>query len=157
MTTQTSIELNAYLADMKARQQASWPKGLSRDIAYPLGERPLSEHLSHWAQVRPDAPSIFFYGNSISWAELNAQANRFAALLAARGLRNGDVELLEVMCPACGECFEVVTPAPGELPADVDYDCEICCRPMRIEIMASTAALMSISSPSSRLRSRCTP
>ena len=99
MTTQTSIDLETYLADMKARQQASWPKGLSRDIAYPLGERPLSEHLSHWAQVRPDAPSIFFYGNSISWAELNAQANRFAALLAARGLRNGD--RVAVFMPNC--------------------------------------------------------
>ncbi|KIN60565.1 AMP-dependent synthetase and ligase [Sulfitobacter noctilucae] len=99
MTKQTSIDLDTYLADMKARQLASWPEGLSREIAYPLGERPLSEHLSHWAQTRPDAPSIFFYGSEVSWAELNAQANRFAALLAARGLRKGD--RVAVFMPNC--------------------------------------------------------
>lgn len=37
-----------------------------------------------------------------------------------------------VTCPACFEDFEVASPALAELPCDVDYDCEICCRPMRI-------------------------
>lgn len=38
----------------------------------------------------------------------------------------------EVMCPSCGELFEVVGPAEDEWPAEWDYDCEICCRPMLI-------------------------
>jgi Cysteine-rich CPXCG len=37
-----------------------------------------------------------------------------------------------VTCPSCFEEFEVALPGPHEVPCDVDYDCEICCRPMRI-------------------------
>ena len=37
-----------------------------------------------------------------------------------------------VTCPSCFESFEVAAPALAELPSDVDYDCEVCCRPMRI-------------------------
>lgn len=40
--------------------------------------------------------------------------------------------LLQVTCPSCCEIFEVATPAPDEVPCEVDYDCEICCRPMVI-------------------------
>jgi hypothetical protein len=35
-----------------------------------------------------------------------------------------------VTCPTCFEEFEVPLPPAGETPAEVDYDCEICCRPM---------------------------
>lgn len=35
-----------------------------------------------------------------------------------------------VMCPTCGECFEVAMPPVEELPAEMDYDCEVCCRPL---------------------------
>lgn len=37
-----------------------------------------------------------------------------------------------VTCPTCFEVFEVVVPHPDEMPTEVDYDCEICCRPMMI-------------------------
>jgi len=39
---------------------------------------------------------------------------------------------VSVTCPSCFEAFEIVAPAPGELPAEWDYDCEVCCRPMVI-------------------------
>ena len=42
------------------------------------------------------------------------------------------MDLLPVSCPACFETFEVALPAIDELPADLDYDCEVCCRPMMI-------------------------
>jgi len=99
MTPQAPLDLDIYLADVKARQHTSWPKALAREITYPLGERPLSEHISHWAQTRPDAPAIIFYGTEISWAELNTQSNRFAALLAARGYAKGD--RIAVFMPNC--------------------------------------------------------
>lgn len=38
-----------------------------------------------------------------------------------------------ITCPACFETFEVNPPPPEEVPCTVDYDCEICCRPMIIE------------------------
>ena len=38
----------------------------------------------------------------------------------------------EVMCPSCGEWFAVAVPSRDECPAVLDYDCEVCCRPMVI-------------------------
>ena len=35
-------------------------------------------------------------------------------------------------CPTCFEIFEVAVPSYEELPTEVDYDCEVCCRPMVI-------------------------
>lgn len=37
-----------------------------------------------------------------------------------------------VNCPSCGESFEVALPPLREIPCEVDYDCEVCCRPMRL-------------------------
>jgi len=40
--------------------------------------------------------------------------------------------VVTVICPACFEEFSVVPPPAEELPAEWDYDCEVCCRPMLI-------------------------
>lgn len=42
------------------------------------------------------------------------------------------METVPVQCPTCFESFEVVMPPLEELPAEMDYDCEVCCRPMVI-------------------------
>ena len=42
------------------------------------------------------------------------------------------MELLPVTCPSCFETFGIAAPSVDELPADLDYDCEVCCRPMMI-------------------------
>ncbi len=42
------------------------------------------------------------------------------------------METVSVQCPTCFEFFEVVSPGGDELPAELDYDCEVCCRPMVI-------------------------
>jgi hypothetical protein len=42
------------------------------------------------------------------------------------------VDLVSVTCPSCFQVFEVAAPGFGEVPCDVDYDCEVCCRPLRI-------------------------
>ena len=99
MTTATPLDLDTYLADVASRQRASWPAALANEITYPLGERPLSEHISHWARERPDDPALIFYGSRMSWAELNAQSNQFAAFLAARGFAKGD--RIAVFMPNC--------------------------------------------------------
>ncbi len=44
------------------------------------------------------------------------------------------MEPVPVTCPSCFEVFSVVAPPPEELPASLDYDCEICCRPMVIHL-----------------------
>ena len=44
------------------------------------------------------------------------------------------METIPVTCPTCFEEFEVPMPAPGEFPVELDYDCEVCCRPMVIAV-----------------------
>ena len=41
-----------------------------------------------------------------------------------------------VICPTCFEEFFVPVPAASETPCEVDYDCEVCCRPMVITFEA---------------------
>ncbi len=38
----------------------------------------------------------------------------------------------EIQCPACWEWFSIATPPESERPCELDYDCEVCCRPFRI-------------------------
>ncbi|MDF1751417.1 MAG: CPXCG motif-containing cysteine-rich protein [Verrucomicrobiales bacterium] len=38
-----------------------------------------------------------------------------------------------VTCPTCFETFYVALPLPEEVPCALDYDCEVCCRPMVIQ------------------------
>jgi len=38
----------------------------------------------------------------------------------------------EVVCPTCHETFAVPAPGVSEVACEWDYDCEICCAPMRI-------------------------
>jgi hypothetical protein len=40
-----------------------------------------------------------------------------------------------VTCPSCFQEFEVAAPPSEELLTELDYDCEICCRPMVIVIV----------------------
>jgi NAD-dependent SIR2 family protein deacetylase len=42
------------------------------------------------------------------------------------------MEMAQVTCPTCFEVFDVAMPHLDEMPTEVDYDCEICCRPMII-------------------------
>ncbi len=42
------------------------------------------------------------------------------------------MHLIDVTCPSCFQVFGVAAPHPDECPCDVDYDCEVCCRPLRI-------------------------
>jgi len=43
------------------------------------------------------------------------------------------LEIAPVICPSCFEEFHVPLPPLAEVPCEVDYDCEICCRPMLID------------------------
>ena len=39
---------------------------------------------------------------------------------------------VNVICPSCFEEFEVPAPHPGEVPCALVYECEACCRHMRL-------------------------
>ena len=59
-----------------------------------------------------------------------------AASMDKRQLRKSGIvgvsamNFAEVTCPTCFEVFEVAVPHPDEMPTEVNYDCEVCCRPM---------------------------
>ncbi len=47
---------------------------------------PLHEHLRRFARSRPDKPAYLWYGQAISYAELDAASDAFAARLASLGV-----------------------------------------------------------------------
>lgn len=94
-----------YLADLHRRWQAAWPHGAPRAPQYPLGRIPLSEMLRHWGRMRPHHLAVTFYGHQTTYAELDAQSDRCAALLAASGIGPGD--RVAVLLPNCPQ-FHVV-------------------------------------------------
>lgn len=51
-------------------------------------------------------------------------------------------EFAEVACPTCHESFTVTAPDLSEVPCEWDYDCEICCAPMRIVFSADGDQVM---------------
>lgn len=95
----------AYLAGHARLMDEAWPTGIAREASYPLGRITLTAHLAHWAKVRPDDTAIVYYGTEIGWAELDSDANRFAALLIGRGIAPGD--RVAVFLPNCPQ-FHVV-------------------------------------------------
>jgi hypothetical protein len=52
------------------------------------------------------------------------------------------VEFVEVTCPSCFERFEIAAPGPNDLPAVLDYDCEICCHPMEVDVCEEDGVLV---------------
>lgn len=54
------------------------------------------------------------------------------------------VETVAVTCPSCFEIFEVTLPPAEECPCEVDYDCEVCCRPMLISFSDGFAEARSL-------------
>ncbi len=58
------------------------------DIDVPQGILP--ELLASATRLFPDAPAILFYGRTITYAELDMLASRFAAALIKAGVQQGD-------------------------------------------------------------------
>ncbi len=61
---------------------------------------PLHEHLRRHARSTPDRAAYLWYGRPITWAELDAASDAFAARLQALGVRKGEpVALFMNNCP----------------------------------------------------------
>ena len=61
---------------------------------------PLHEHLRRHARETPDRTAYFWYGQAISWAQLDAASDAFAARLQALGVQRGEpVALFMNNCP----------------------------------------------------------
>ena len=78
----------------------SWPQGVPTKLTYRLGEKPLFEYLRLNAKDLPDKPAYIFYGQKITWKELNEYTERFANFLNSVGVKKGDkVVLFMQNCP----------------------------------------------------------
>lgn len=54
------------------------------------------------------------------------------------------MELAEVTCPTCFEPFSIPIDAPEGAEMEIDYDCEVCCRPMVIQISPESVVAFSL-------------
>jgi long-chain acyl-CoA synthetase len=84
------VEEQEYLARLERQWQQNWPPDLPREPVYPFGELTLGDYLSRWADRQPDKPALVFYGAVMTYGELDRLSDRFAALLAAHGVKAGD-------------------------------------------------------------------
>lgn len=44
------------------------------------------------------------------------------------------MDWIPVTCPTCFETFEVPPPDTADADSQLDYDCEVCCRPMVLQV-----------------------
>ncbi len=65
-----------------------WPDGVPKSIDYP--DVPVQALLRNTAKAHPDWPAMRFYGKQLSYRELDAQADAFAAGLRNIGVKPGD-------------------------------------------------------------------
>ncbi|MES2717607.1 MAG: AMP-binding protein [Pseudomonadota bacterium] len=86
----TAQDEAAYLAQLHGLWQKAWPTDANTAPHYPHGEIPLTEYLRAWARLTPTKPAVVHYGYTLTYAELDAASDRFAALLAAHGIHPGD-------------------------------------------------------------------
>lgn len=116
----------SYLEKVSQLQAQHWPQGVPQHPVYPLGEKPVTEYLTAWAQISPNKPAVHFYGYSLSYSELEDQSTRFANLLQSLGIQAGDrVSLFMPNCPQfhiayfgilkCGAVHVPVSPLSKEM------------------------------------------
>jgi len=78
----------------------NWPEGISPKLSYRLGKKPIFEYLRHHARTNPEKVAINYYGREISYGELDAFSDNFAAYLSRNRVKKGDrVALYMQNCP----------------------------------------------------------
>jgi long-chain acyl-CoA synthetase len=82
---------------------APWLAHYDRDVPAtlaPYPDRTILDYVSDYARLRPHARALIFKGRTLSYGDLDAQSDAFAAALADSGVAEGDrVALLLPNCP----------------------------------------------------------
>src|SRR3954467_14322134 len=82
---------------------APWLSHYDSDVPRPRAPYPhrtILDYLADLVRTRPRDPALLFKGATISWEQLDRDADAFAAALAALGVARGDrVGLLLPNCP----------------------------------------------------------
>ena len=80
-----------------------WLAHYDADVAHslqPYPDKTLLDYLAPLAREHGEKPALLFKGTSVSYAQLNAESDAFAAALAAMGVQRGDrVALVLPNCP----------------------------------------------------------
>ncbi|GAB6875409.1 long-chain-fatty-acid--CoA ligase [Thermaerobacter litoralis] len=74
-----------------------YPEGVRHRLDYP--SMPLYGLLDKAARERPEHPAVIFFNRTLTYAQLNHAADRFARALVRRGVRPGD--RVAIMLPNC--------------------------------------------------------
>ncbi len=78
----------------------SWPKNLPKKLVYREGEKPLHEYLAQNAREHPHEIAYIYYGNEITWKQLNDEVNRLAHFFKLKKIAKGDcIALYMQNCP----------------------------------------------------------
>ncbi len=93
------MDEEGYLERLRKLWEKHWPAGASRELVYPQGKVPLAAYLQAWARQEPDRAAVIFYGKILTYGDLDRLSDRFAALLAERGIKRGD--RVSVFMPNC--------------------------------------------------------
>lgn len=85
---------------MKSILKNNWPINLPEELVYRLGEQPLHEYLANNAKEIPEETAYIYYGNNITWSELNEDVDKLAHFLKSKGVIKGDrIALYMQNCP----------------------------------------------------------
>lgn len=77
-----------------------WPEHLPKKISYRYGQIPLHEYVQKNAENTPEQVAYNFYGNILTWREVNNFINRLAQFLKERNVKKGDrIALYLQNCP----------------------------------------------------------
>jgi long-chain acyl-CoA synthetase len=105
-TAEAPLAEDAYVARVRALVAERWPEGAPREPHYPFGEIALTDYLRRWAETAPDHVVFDYYGREITFAELDRQSDRFAALLQGEGVGAGErVGVFLGNCPQFAYAF----------------------------------------------------
>ncbi|WP_347487948.1 AMP-binding protein [Desulfoscipio sp. XC116] len=78
----------------------SWPKDVPQKLAYRLGVKPLYEYLRANAKDIPNNIAYIYYGQEITWKELDRYSDSIANFLLSKGITKGDrVAIFMQNCP----------------------------------------------------------
>ncbi|PIC62690.1 acyl-CoA synthetase [Sporosarcina sp. P13] len=88
-----------YLEHLVKLREKNWPKNLPRESHYPFGELLITDYLKKWAETQPNKPCIIWYGEEITFKQLDDLSDKFAAFLSESGMRKGD--RVAVFLPNC--------------------------------------------------------
>lgn len=100
-----SMNEQQYLKKLNELWEKNWPTSLPKEPHYPFGEILMTDYLNKWAERNPDKPCIIWYGEELSFQQLDELSNRFASFLAEKGMRKGD--RIAVFLPNCPQ-FHIV-------------------------------------------------